>query len=339
MFRRYWILPAIGCLIITLSGCNTDPLFARDKQRMGPVALPGPAVKGVPVGLPPTQQEEQFIENVAFDRGRYFEILLKLRAGYRAKGDHIKLRWAEQEIRDLRAIEAFADVPIDSARADVQEVDLVEELLVTRQAYHRSLETLHQYYGRQNDPAKLQWVDEEIAAARKIQAFKYFHDADIPGEWLRPTESIPAADALFDRAYARLREGGHGVPALYREDVMLDALDMFTRMIRQHPTSDKIDDAAFYCGEIHKEYLKYQDDIAVKWYERAIEWDPRTPHAARFQAAVVYDFRMHDRARALELYHEVLKRERFNRSNVSFAERRIKQLTGELESTGRRPPA
>ena len=60
---------------------------------------------------------------------------------------------------------------------------------------------------------------------------------------------------------------------------------------------------------------------------------PQTAHPARFQAAVLYDFRLHDRDRALELYHAVVTQETGNTSNVHFAVRRIQQLTSELEPT------
>ena len=43
---------------------------------------------------------------------------------------------------------------------------------------------------------------------------------------------------------------------------------------------------------------------------------------------MTYDFRLHDRARALELYRQVLDAETGNKSNVSFAVTRIDQLTG-----------
>jgi hypothetical protein len=118
---------------------------------------------------------------------------------------------------------------------------------------------------------------------------------------------------------------------------MLQALDVFVDLIRRYPSSNKIDDAAFWCGEIHKEYLKDQEPIAVRWYERAYTWDPDTPHPARFQAAVTYDFRLHDRARALELYRRVVDTETANKSNVSFAVTRIHQLTAEREDAPPEP--
>ena len=98
-------------------------------------------------------------------------------------------------------------------------------------------------------------------------------------------------------------------------------------MISKYPSSDKIDDAAFYCGEIYKEYFKDQEEIALKWYERTWTWDPQTPHPARFQAAVVCDYRLRDRDRALELYQAVLTEEPNDKSNLRFATRRIRKLT------------
>ena len=106
----------------------------------------------------------------------------------------------------------------------------------------------------------------------------------------------------------------------------------FRQMIKQYPSSDKIDDAAFFCGEIHKEYLPGQELIAVRWYERAFEWNSETPHPARFQAAMVYDYRLHDRDRALELYHATLESEADDASNVRFATRRIRELTGGVQA-------
>jgi hypothetical protein len=330
MSRALLILLAASGLMLSLAGCNTDPLFAEDKVRMGPICMTGPVVEGEPIELDPTASERELVENVVCDRARYHEALVRLHACYREKGNHIKLRWVDRELAGLQRIEEPNRPRAVQLASRGQEVDLVEDLVTARKAYHRSLGELRRTYQAMGNPTKLRWVDLEVEDASKIQAFQYLTDAEIPGPWLRPTESIPAADILFEKAYARMKEGGHGVPAFYREEIMVDALEMMKRLIHHYPTSDKIDDAAFYCGEIHKEYLKDQHEIAVQWYERAWTWDPHTPHAARFQAAVVYDYRMHDRARALELYHDVLKHETSDWTNVAFAKERIRQLTAEL---------
>ena len=127
-----------------------------------------------------------------------------------------------------------------------------------------------------------------------------------------------------------------GAESLYEKAYGLRNLEtvreMCTLIVEEYPTSDKIDDAAFYCGEIHKEYLPGQETLAVRWYERAWNWNPDTPFPARFQAAVVFDYRLHDRDRALELYHGVVEHETDHKSNVRFASRRIHELTAGNET-------
>jgi len=100
--------------------------------------------------------------------------------------------------------------------------------------------------------------------------------------------------------------------------------------VEEYPTSDKIDDAAYWIAEIHKEYFEEKDNaIALLWYQRAIDWNPDLPYPARFQMAAVYDIDMHEYEKALEMYQAVVEKERFNKSNVDFASRRIHELTSE----------
>ena len=210
------------------------------------------------------------------------------------------------------------------------EVDLVEAMVQHRSAYLHSLEALRDYYRQHGYLTKESWAEFELSGLKKVQTFRYVMDAEIPAERLRPTESNSDADAMFDHGTELMRKGGHGgLPALYREKPMIEAVGVFRELIERHPSSDKIDDAAFWLGVIHKEYFKDQEQISVQWFERSFTWDPATPHPARFEAAVVYDYRLHDRDRALELYRRVLKEETSRRSNVDFAARRIEQLTKE----------
>ena len=226
------------------------------------------------------------------------------------------------------------EVP-DIMIADAAEVDLVERLLMHRALYHRSLQALHDYYRDRGYHAKRVWAEHELADVNRIKPFRYLLSAEIPSDRLVPRDSIAEADQLYESGLALLGQGGHGTPVFYRENKMREALAVFRQLIQEYPSSDKIDDAAFYCGEIHKEYFKGEEPIAVRWYERAFTWDPQTPYPARFQAAVVYDYRLHDRDRALELYHHVIRLEAGNKSNAAFAMRRIEELTGDLEP--RRP--
>lgn len=217
--------------------------------------------------------------------------------------------------------------PLDSHLAGAQEADYVEEVLTNRARYHRSLEQLRAYYESRGYATKEQWARYELDGLKNVKAFRYMADAEVPTQALRASESISEADALYDKGLELMRRGGHGVPILYRENLMVQASKVFQELVERFPSSDKIDDAAFMLGEIHKEYLPDQEPIAVKWYERAWTWNPDSPHPARFQAAVVYDYRLHNRDRALELYQEVVQKETAVQSNVRFAMRRIGELT------------
>lgn len=218
------------------------------------------------------------------------------------------------------------EVP-DISIVDAREADLVEEVLRLRATYARTLKLLSDYYRSRGYAHKLAWTEQELADVARIKPFKYILDSEIPASSLRPVTVLSEADALFDRAREQMIKGGSEIPGIYRQEPMRKALVLFKELIEKYPTSDKIDDAAFYCGEIHKEYFKNEEPIAVRWYERAYTWDPQTTHPARFQAAVVYDYRLHDRDRALELYHDVVKKEAHNRSNIRFAIARINELT------------
>ncbi len=208
-----------------------------------------------------------------------------------------------------------------------QEVDLVEALLRHRSEYHNSLDRLCDYYRRSGNTTKAGWAGFERKGLRSVKQFRYFLDAEIPSGEHKATEQDPEADALFQRGLELMRRGGRGVPGFYREDRMVEAAGVFRKLIDDHPNSDKIDDGAFYLGEIHEEYLPEQEVLAAGWYERAWTWNPVTPHPARYRAAVIYDNFLHDRDRALELYHGVVK-QGGESAHVHHAIQRIEELSG-----------
>lgn len=211
--------------------------------------------------------------------------------------------------------------------SDQQEVDLVEEMTAHRTAYLQSLEKLRDFYSARGYAEKQAWADHELKGLRGLRTFRYVMDAEVPKVERNPIAAVEDADALYERGLALMRKGGHGVPVFYSEKQMVEAADLFKLLIERYPNSDKVDDAAFQLGEIYKEYMKDQESIAVQWYERALQWDSDSPHPVRFQAAVVYDYRLHNRDRALELYQEVVRREEKPLSNIIFANRRIQELT------------
>ena len=105
------------------------------------------------------------------------------------------------------------------------------------------------------------------------------------------------------------------------------ALEKYNELIRKHPSSDKIDDAAYNAGVIQEYFKDYS--IALLYYKRAFQWDPDTIHPARFRAARVLDKNLHRNAEALQLYQQAVKIEgqyEKYREWREYAERRIREL-------------
>jgi len=257
--------------------------------------------------------------------------------GCNVDGRYVGLRQPKDRVSP-GPVRVSSNDSVDLATAEPREVDLVESMASHRERYRQSLEQLHDYYATHGLAAKRSWASLELAGLRSVKMYSYLLDAEVPASSLRAQDSISAADELYEKGLEFMKRGGHGVPVIYRQDRMIEAAAILRQMIQQYPTSDKIDDAAFLCGEIHKEYLPGQEQLAVKWYERAWTWDPNTPHPAKFQAAVDYDYRLHDRARALELYHEVVEDPASTASNSRFATRRISELTSDARQVSATEP-
>lgn len=212
----------------------------------------------------------------------------------------------------------------------------VEDMLRARKAYLEQLRRLEKLYLEIGDVNRANWARRQRERTEAVEVYPYLSEKPTEASVeVAPETSIPEADALFNQAKAKL-DSVRGKPLLGFLDTSRErareALAMFQKLLREYPKSDKVDDAAFYCGEIYKEYLRKEDpddELSIKYYQWAWELDPKTPHAARFQCAVVEDFRRHNRKRAIELYNEVLLNETHNQSNLRFAASRIEQLTDE----------
>jgi len=226
---------------------------------------------------------------------------------------------------------AGVDVP-DIPIANRTEVDLVEEMMLHRAMYSRMLQALATYYTERGNDEKATWARTELNDLRNhVKPYNYIPDAELPGIDLKPTNSIAEADKLYDEAMALMKKGGHGVPVFYNQETMKQALAKLKELVAKYPTSDKLDDACFYIGEIHKEYFEEKDNsIAIDYYKRALTYNPKTPHPVRFQIAVIVDYRLHEREEALKWYNAVLTEEPdIEKSNTEFAKVRIRQLTDE----------
>lgn len=225
------------------------------------------------------------------------------------------------------------DIPV----AGQNEVDLVEQMTFHRTMYARLLGVMASYYAEQGYPHKAAWAQTELNGLRRVKTYRYIMDAEVPKTDLKPTTSISEADKLFEDGMKLLFKGGRGFPDFYNQATMRQALVKFKELIDKYPNSDKIAEAAYYIAEIHKEYEKEHDnDLAIEWYKRAIQWDPNTPHPCRFRIATTYDYRLHERELALYWYQKTIDEEaKFDSMggdftlNLKYAKKRIAELTPE----------
>jgi len=208
--------------------------------------------------------------------------------------------------------------------AGIGEVDIIEQVTVTRQAYLQSLQTLVGYYTTTGNHMKLTWAKRELRALDTMPKYKYIPDAEPAGPDLEASALIPEADQLY-REGDQLEKKAGPLPFGKNENQLRLALAKYNQVIREHPSSDKIDDAAFKAGGIYQ-YLK-DYTIALLYYQRAYQWDSETIHPARFRAAFILDKYLHRRAEALALYQEAMKRGIEHAEWREYAQRRIKELT------------
>lgn len=206
------------------------------------------------------------------------------------------------------------------------EADLVEKMAVNRQAYYQGLELLAGYYMRTGNNLKLEWAQKELDALNTMPKYNYIIEASVAPQNLKPRESIPGADDIYFEAEKLDKEAGT-LPILKNENQLRLALEKYNDVIKKYPTSDKIDDAAYKAGVIYEYFKDYT--IALLYFKRTFQWDPETPHPARFRAARILDQRLHRNAEALQLYQQAVKIEgQFDRYREwrEFAEKRIRAL-------------
>jgi len=236
--------------------------------------------------------------------------------------------------------------------ADQTEIELAGDVARLRTHYIAALNDLREYYDAAGDQRKLDWCQKEITQMVRIKPRPYVQDAAIAEFDLRAARSISEADKLYDRAISWMQHGGYGQAAQTMPQVasaksravqtgatppiespqLIEAYDLFVQLIDRFPQSDKIDDAAFCCGEIIKECFPNRTRDAIRWYDRCVRWDSQTPHPAQLQIAVLYDFRLNDPVAALANYHAAVNRKGAGPDEVAVASARIESLVASTHS-------
>ncbi|MBL7188635.1 MAG: hypothetical protein ISS70_20110 [Phycisphaerae bacterium] len=224
-------------------------------------------------------------------------------------------------------------VPTDYTRplnvappAGTSEVDLAEEMATNRNAYQRSLELLIGYYNRTGNNTKLERATKELQAFQLMPKYYYISEPRLLTGELNATTPIAKADDLYYDALEFEKDAGP-LSVLRNKNKLRLALKNYNVIIKEHPTSDKIDDAAYKAGVIMEEFSDYV--VALDYYQSAYKSDPETIHPARFRAARILDKQLHRYAEALELYQEAVEVEAIfgkYRQWKDYAEERIRDI-------------
>ncbi len=326
--RRWSVILLAGLL---LASCNDRP----DMPSRG--FLKG-RVKTLSVdGGNPREQQLATQAKSAFKR--YELALADLHAYYEQIGDVQKQAWAREEMNNLTEAHAAtlegvgpANIPARGSKMEPSEQMLVENVMEARYAYRLAMDKLAQFYEQQGDSQKALLVHTMQARFHPEETHAYMITVALPPEDLEPMEVIPEANEMFNRA-ENLHLEGRTIPAAADYDKQRHALELLHNLIRRYPYSTKIPMAAYYIGEIYKEYFG-EHYLATIWYERAWTWDPHVAAPVRFQAALQYDIHLGDYQQALELYQASLEYEPYYPSHVRYAQRRIAELKEYLANRG-----
>jgi tetratricopeptide (TPR) repeat protein len=323
------------CLLLIACDRKADP------PRTGFLHLK--TIKSVDVD-PSDDTEVRLVTALDQSRQRYLERLQVLRQYYASRGYVEKINWSYREMENLQDAQAFTwtgitvpgvvDTPLPEGSPEAL---YVERVLESRQRWLNNIDALATYYSRSGQELKREAADSIRTRFDPVHTYLYLDSAEFPPLTLQASEIIPEAQPLYDQAVS-LFKAGKGIThtALSTDyDKQRQALLLFKQLINDYPSSSLIGMSAYYIAEIYKEYFN-EDFRAVKWYERAYTWQPGIREPARFQAATVYDLRLNDKVKAIDLYQAVLDHEHFNPSNRTFARRRIPEIYEEAQAQARR---
>jgi tetratricopeptide (TPR) repeat protein len=324
-----WTVIALATVCWLSSGCDTPPPAPKVNE---------PGRTNVLTVAPDDPEEVKDVMAMETARVNYKYRLEVLESCFLRVGDADKLNWTRQELKSLAQAQTFQwdglpEILPPEKGESVNATDeriLIEWVAAARKAYASAVGDLAALYERQGRTVRAKIIRAIEKRFDPVRTYLYYLDAEIPGPDLRPVEMIPEAEDLFSRAY-KLYIDGKGilhtfVTTDYKKE--REALMLFRELIAKYPRCTRIALAAYYIGDIYKEYFN-EDVRAVKWYERAWQWDANVSEPARFQAATVYDYRLKNVEKAVECYEAAIQHEQFNQSNVQWAQRRIRELTGQ----------
>jgi TolA-binding protein len=206
------------------------------------------------------------------------------------------------------------------------DVELVERLLAARRDYQITLEKLRQHYVTVGDNERARWAEEELKQYHMVPKQAYRIDLDVPPPTLQAQYNIPDANELYMKAMKYKGKGGAFSASEYDLNQKRAEL-LLQQILTTYPQSNKIGDVAYQLGELYegKPYRQYRR--AAVYFERSFQWNPNSQLDSRLRAARIYDRNLSEKAKAIELYREIIQHETDER-RVEEARTRLADLSG-----------
>jgi hypothetical protein len=235
--------------------------------------------------------------------------------------------WAVAQSPGKPLADQKKNLPPEAATSPLSasDVELVERCIAARKEYENSLKALYEYYHRIADKQRSQWTEQELMGYHLLFRPSYNLDVkDVPPPTLEAKVNIREANELY-RAAMEYKGKGFGSDYILnqrRAEVLL------REILERYSSSDKISDVAYQLGDLYESRAFKQYDRAAKYFERTFQWKKGAATDARLRAATLYDKQLNERAKAIELYRDVIAHDT-DADRIKQAERRLAELVGQ----------
>lgn len=199
---------------------------------------------------------------------------------------------------------------------------LVERVIAARKEYQESLVALRSYYISNKESDRAAWAEDELLQYHRTNKYAYRLELDVPPPNLQPQYNIPEANELIRRAIA-YKDKGWGTDYI---DNQRRAEWLLQELLTKHPQSNKIDDAAYYLGDLYESKAFRQIPRAAVYFERCYQWNSKTHLDARVRAARLYE-RIGEKTKALSIYKDITTQET-DPKRYEEAQRKVAELSG-----------
>ncbi len=203
------------------------------------------------------------------------------------------------------------------------DLELVQKLISIRRDYQKTLEQLRVHYYNVQDLERMRWAEEELRHFHRIPKHAFILDLDVPPPTLNGNQNVPEANKLITWAL-QYKDKGWGTDYV---DNQRRAELILQEILTKYPNSNRIDEVAFMLGDVYESKAYRQYYRAAEYYMRSVQWNPKSRSEARIRAARIYDKQLNNRAKAIQMYREVINHETDAR-RTQEAQVRLNELSG-----------